>query len=89
MNFKVWISPIAKDNVREATNYYKKEISLKVAQNFLKDYELPYKKSSKILSCGTIKKLNCGINKRNLQTCQKTMVRGDTNHFLFKSNTLK
>ncbi len=38
MDFKVKVSPIAKANIREAVSYYKKEASVKVAQNFVKDY---------------------------------------------------
>lgn len=40
MGYKAIISPVAKFNVREAVAYYKKVASLKVAQNFVKDYEL-------------------------------------------------
>lgn len=44
MAYKVKISPIAKADVRKAVAYYKKEASLKVAQNFVKDYELTLQK---------------------------------------------
>lgn len=40
MAYNVKISPVAKANVRKAVAYYKREASLKVAQNFVKDYEL-------------------------------------------------
>jgi len=39
MAFKVIASPVAKSNVREAVTYYKKEVSNKVAQKFIEDYE--------------------------------------------------
>ena len=39
MAFKVFVSPIAKSNVREAAYYYKKEVSDKVARKFIEDYE--------------------------------------------------
>ena len=44
MAYEVMISPIAKADVRKAVAYYKKEASLKVAQNFVEDYELTLKK---------------------------------------------
>ena len=44
MDYKIRISPIAKANIKEAVSYYKKEASLKVAQNFVKDYELALQK---------------------------------------------
>ena len=39
MNYKIRISSLAKSHIKEAGTYYKKEASLKVAQNFVKDYE--------------------------------------------------
>lgn len=39
MAFKVIVSPVAKSNVREAASYYKKEVSNRVAQKFVEDYE--------------------------------------------------
>lgn len=39
MAYKVVISTIAKSNIRDALVYYKNVVSLKVAQNFVKDYE--------------------------------------------------
>ena len=39
MNYKIRISSLAKSHIKEAVSYYKKEASLKVAQNFVKDYE--------------------------------------------------
>lgn len=39
MAFKVIVSPVAKSNVIEAASYYKKEVSNKVAQKFVEDYE--------------------------------------------------
>ncbi len=44
MDYKIRISPIAKANIKEAVSYYKKEASLKVAENFVKDYELTLQK---------------------------------------------
>lgn len=44
MAYKVIVSPIAKADIRKAVAYYKKEASLKVAQNFVSDYELTVKK---------------------------------------------
>ncbi|MDR1877333.1 MAG: type II toxin-antitoxin system RelE/ParE family toxin [Flavobacteriaceae bacterium] len=44
MGFNITVSPIAKNNVREAIAYYKKEVSVKAAQNFVKDYELTLNK---------------------------------------------
>ena len=44
MAYNVKISPVAKADVRNAVAYYKKEASLKVAQNFVEDYELTLKK---------------------------------------------
>ncbi len=44
MDYKIRISPIAKANIKEAVSYYKKEASLKVAENFVKDYELALQK---------------------------------------------
>ena len=39
MGYKIRISPTARANIKEAVTYYKKENSIKVAQNFVKDYE--------------------------------------------------
>ena len=39
MDFRVHITPVAKTNQKQAVAYYKENASLKVAQNFLKDYE--------------------------------------------------
>lgn len=39
MGYKIKISPIAKENIKDAIFYYKTNVSLKVAINFLKDYE--------------------------------------------------
>ena len=39
MDFRVHITPVAKTNQKQAVAYYKEKASLKVAQNFLKDYE--------------------------------------------------
>jgi hypothetical protein len=44
MAYNVKISPVAKADVRKAVAYYKKGASLKVAQNFVEDYELTLKK---------------------------------------------
>ena len=44
MAYNVRISPVAKADLRKAVAYYKKEASLKVAQNFVEDYELTLKK---------------------------------------------
>ena len=44
MAYKAVISPIAKADIRQAIAYYKKEASLQVAQNFVKDYELTLQK---------------------------------------------
>lgn len=35
MNYKIRISPIAKTNIKKAVSYYKNEVSLKVARNFV------------------------------------------------------
>ena len=59
MNYKIRISSLAKSHIKEAVSYYKKEASLKVAQNFVKDYESKlYKKSSKILFFNGITKIS-------------------------------
>lgn len=39
MGYSLKISPIARANVEEAVSYYKQKTSLKIAQNFVKDYE--------------------------------------------------
>ncbi len=39
MDYKIRISPIAKANIKDAVSYYKNEVSIKVALNFVKDYE--------------------------------------------------
>lgn len=44
MAYKSIVSPVAKANIREAVAYYKKVASLKVAQNFIKDYEFTLQK---------------------------------------------
>lgn len=44
MDFKAIVSPVAKANIREAVAYYKKKVSVRVAQNFLKDYEFALQK---------------------------------------------
>ena len=44
MAYKVMISPIAKNNIREAVAYYRHKASVKVAQNFVKDCQLTLKK---------------------------------------------
>lgn len=44
MAYKVKVSPNAIMDIREAVAYYKKKASVKVAQNFVKDYELTLQK---------------------------------------------
>ncbi len=44
MAYKIRVSPNAKLDIREAVAYYKKKASVKVAQNFVKDYELTLEK---------------------------------------------
>ena len=44
MAYKLNISPIARMNVRQAVIYYKENVSIKIAQNFIKNYELSLKK---------------------------------------------
>jgi len=44
MGYKLEISPVAKANVKEAVAYYKQKVSLKIAQNFVKDYEYTLQK---------------------------------------------
>nr|WP_314495788.1 type II toxin-antitoxin system RelE/ParE family toxin [uncultured Chryseobacterium sp.] len=44
MAYKAIVSPIAKADIKRAVAYYKKKASVKVAQNFLKDYELTLQK---------------------------------------------
>lgn len=44
MAYKAIVSPIAKADIKRAVAYYKKKASLKIAQNFLKDYELTLQK---------------------------------------------
>jgi len=44
MAFKVIISPVAKSNVKDAVKYYKDEVSIKVAQKFIEDYEQTVKR---------------------------------------------
>ena len=39
MDFRVQITLVTKTNQKQAVAYYKEKASLKVAQNFLKDYE--------------------------------------------------
>lgn len=39
MDYKIRISTIAKANIKDAVSYYKNEVSIKVALNFVKDYE--------------------------------------------------
>ncbi|KEY19553.1 type II toxin-antitoxin system RelE/ParE family toxin [Kaistella antarctica] len=39
MDFRVQITLVAKTNQKQAVAYYKEKATLKVAQNFLKDYE--------------------------------------------------
>ncbi len=39
MEYRVKVSPVAKDNINESLRYYKKEVSIKVAKNFIKDVE--------------------------------------------------
>ena len=45
MNYKIRISSLAKSHIKEAVSYYKKETFLKVAQNFVKDYEQTLQKT--------------------------------------------
>jgi len=40
MTYKIKVSSSARSNIREAVAYYRKNVSVKVAQNFIKDYEL-------------------------------------------------
>jgi hypothetical protein len=44
MAYNVKISLVAKADVRKAVAFHKKEASLKVARNFVEDYELTLKK---------------------------------------------
>ncbi|MFC0346035.1 type II toxin-antitoxin system RelE/ParE family toxin [Epilithonimonas hispanica] len=44
MAYKVKVSPNAKLDIREAVAYYKKKASVKVAQNFVTDYQATLKK---------------------------------------------
>lgn len=39
MAYRLQVSHIARANVREAVSYYKKKASVRVTQNFVKDYE--------------------------------------------------
>ncbi|AWG21936.1 plasmid stabilization protein [Flavobacterium faecale] len=43
MNYKIVVSPIAKQNIEDAVDYYVKQVSTKVALEFLKDYRKTYK----------------------------------------------
>jgi len=45
MTYKIRISSLAKSHIKEAVSYYKKEASLKVAQNFVTDYEQTLQKN--------------------------------------------
>ncbi|WP_447951799.1 hypothetical protein [Chryseobacterium koreense] len=40
MAYKIRVSPNAKLDIRDAVAYYKKKASVKVAQNFVKDFEV-------------------------------------------------
>ena len=43
MNYKIIISPIASKNIEDAVEYYTKEVSKKVALDFLADFQTTYK----------------------------------------------
>lgn len=43
MNYKIIVSPTASKNIDNAITYYIKEVSKKVAIDFLKDYKKTYK----------------------------------------------
>lgn len=44
MGFKVRVSPIAKSNIKDGVAYYKTRASVKVARNFVLDYEQTLKR---------------------------------------------
>ncbi len=43
MNYKIVITPVAKQNIEDATAYYKNKISTKVAKSFIDDYKKTFK----------------------------------------------
>lgn len=48
MEFEIKITPLAKNNVREAVRFYKENVSLKIAQKFIQDYEIVLKTLQKV-----------------------------------------
>lgn len=50
MEFKIKITPFAKDNIKEAVKYYRENVSVKIAQKFIQDYETTLNQLQKI-SC--------------------------------------
>lgn len=43
MIYKIVITPVAKQNIEEATAYYKNKVSTKVAKSFIDDYKKRFK----------------------------------------------
>lgn len=48
MEFKIKITPFAKDNIKEAVRYYRENVSVKTAQKFIQDYETTLNQLQKI-----------------------------------------
>lgn len=43
MSYRIVLTPIAKINIDQATAYYKKEVSVKIAKLFIEDYRKSFK----------------------------------------------
>lgn len=43
MNYKIVLTPVAKQNIDEATAYYKNKVSARVAKLFIDDYRKAFK----------------------------------------------
>lgn len=48
MSYKIVVTPIARQNIEDATAYYKKKVSAKVAKSFIDDYRKTFKEIQKV-----------------------------------------
>ncbi|MHC5310551.1 type II toxin-antitoxin system RelE/ParE family toxin [Myroides sp. LJL116] len=49
MSYKIVITPVAQEHIEEAIDYYKKNVSTKVAITFIKDYRDTFTAIQKVL----------------------------------------
>lgn len=49
MNFKVVVTPVAKQNIEDATAYYKEKVSAAIAKSFIEEYRKTFIEIQKTL----------------------------------------